>query len=168
MTAPAVLSETVRREIADEIERYPEPRAASVEALKAVQRELGWVSDEALAEVAAMLGMSVAALDNVATFYNLVFRRPVGDHVILVCDSVSCWVMDSEAVLSALRRTLGIAPGETTPDGRFTLLPVPCLGACDGAPALMIDHDLHTDVDPAHLDELLERYPARRAGQGSG
>ncbi len=168
MTAPAVLSEAVRREIAAEIERYPEPRAASVEALKAVQREHGWVSDEALAEVAAMLGMSPAALDNVATFYNLIFRRPVGDHVILLCDSVSCWVMDYEGILAALHRTLGIAPGETSPDGRFTLLPVPCLGACDGAPALMIDHDLHTDVDPAHLDELLARYPARRGGEGIG
>ena len=78
-----------------------------------------------------MLGMSLADLESVATFYSLIFRKPVGRHVILLCDSVSCWIMGYETVRDHLRRRLGIDLGETTPDGRFTLLTIPCLGACD-------------------------------------
>ena len=161
-----VLSETEIREIRAELGHYPDARAACIEALKVVQRHRGWVSDEALAAVAAMLAMTVEELDAVATFYSLVFRRPVGDHVILLCDSVSCWVMGYESLRAAFKEKLGIDFGETSADGRFTLLPVPCLGACDHAPALMIDEDLHLDVAVEGLDEILERYPAKERGEG--
>jgi NADH-quinone oxidoreductase subunit E len=87
-----------------------------------------------------------------------VFRRPVGRHVILLCDSASCWIMEGGNLLAALTAELGIEPGETTADGRFTLLPTVCLGACDHAPALMIDEALHGDVDPAQLKRILSRY----------
>jgi NADH-quinone oxidoreductase subunit E len=103
--------------------------------------------------------MSPDELDGVATFYNLIFRRPVGRHVILICDSVSCWIMGYEALREAFHARLGVRLGETTADGRFTLLPIVCLGACDHAPTIMIDEDLHHDVDAARLDSLLERYP---------
>jgi len=82
----------------------------------------------------------------------------VGRHTIFVCDSVSCWIMGHEALLRHLRERYGLSPGQTTRDGRFTLLPVSCLGACDGAPAVMIDRDLHVDLDPEKLDRLLDRY----------
>jgi len=140
---------------------YPDRQALSVEALKIVQRQRGWVSDETLADVAEFLQMSPAALDAVATFYNLIFRQPVGRHVILVCDSVSCWIMGYESLRDHLQRRLGIAFGQTTPDGRFTLLPSCCLGACERAPVLMIDDDLHglpPAIDPAQIDAILERY----------
>jgi NADH-quinone oxidoreductase subunit E len=140
--------------------RYPDARAASVEALKLVQESEGWVSDDDLRQVAEVLDISEAALEAVATFYNLIFRHPVGDHVILVCDSVSCWVMGLEEIVAACRERLGIGFGETTEDGRFTLLPVPCLGACDGAPALMIDADLHVNVHPEDLEKILANYPS--------
>ena len=107
--------------------RYAEKRGASVEALKIVQRSRGWVSDEDLHEVAGVLEMSPDELDGVATFYNLIFRRPVGRHVILVCDSVSCWIMGYEALRDRLQARLGVRLGETTTDGRFTLLPIVCL-----------------------------------------
>ena len=110
--------------------------------------------------------MSTADLDGVATFYSMVFRRPVGQHVILVCDSISCWVMGYDPLLAALQERLGIGLGETTDDGRFTLLPIPCLGACDGAPAMMIDDDLHTGVDPDGLDDILARYPLQTSEEG--
>jgi NADH-quinone oxidoreductase subunit E len=102
--------------------------------------------------------MTTDELDSVATFYNLIFRKPVGRHIILVCTSVSCWVMGHEQILDHLRERLGIGLGETTTDGRFTLLPNVCLGACDLAPALMIDDDLHGNLDTQKIDEMLAGY----------
>jgi NADH-quinone oxidoreductase subunit E len=140
----------------------PRKQAACVDALRVVQRYRGWVSDDALHDLAEHLDMTPAELENVATFYNLVFRRPVGRHVILVCDSVSCWIVGYGALLAALKERLGIGLGGTTKDGRFTLLSIPCLGICEQAPALMIDDDLHTDLAPQALDrrlnDILERY----------
>ncbi|HVS12802.1 MAG TPA: NADH-quinone oxidoreductase subunit NuoE [Thermoanaerobaculia bacterium] len=150
-----------RQEIADlehELEIVPRREGACIEALKVVQRHRGWVSDEAVGEVADFLGMSPAEVDSIATFYNLIFRHPVGRHVIFLCDSVSCWLLESDAVREGLRRRLGIGFGETTADGRFTLLPIQCLGTCDRAPALMVDEDLHREVDPTRLDEILGGY----------
>ena len=97
-------------------------------------------------------------LDAVATFYNLVFRKPVGRHIALICDSVSCWIMGYEKLCQALTARLNVSLGETTADNRFTVLPIVCLGACDHAPAVMIDDDLHLDVKPHQLDEVLENY----------
>lgn len=153
-----MLTEAERREIDREAAHYPVRRGASIEALKVVQRHRRWVSDEALADVAEHLGMTTDELDNVATFYNLIFRRPVGRHVILLCDSVSCWIVGYREVLAALEERLGIGFGQTTPDGRFTLIPMACLGACDRAPVLMIDEDTHRDVVPERVGEILERY----------
>jgi NADH-quinone oxidoreductase subunit E len=153
-----MLTEQEIEEIRAEYPHYEQRQALSVEALKIVQRHHGWVSDEALADVAALLEMDVAELDAVATFYNLIFRKPTGRHVILVCNSVSCWVMGGETVRERLEARLGIGLGETTADGRFTLLPVVCLGACHQAPAMMIDDDLHHDLDPEKIDAILETY----------
>jgi NADH-quinone oxidoreductase subunit E len=123
-----------------------------------VQEHRRWVSDESLKEVAAYMSMSPEELDSVATFYNLIFRRPVGRHIILLCDSISCWVMGYETILQHLTKTLGIKYGETSADGRYTLLPNPCLGTCDCAPALMIDNDLYRNLTIEQLDEILKKY----------
>ncbi|HTX52919.1 MAG TPA: NADH-quinone oxidoreductase subunit NuoE [Candidatus Baltobacteraceae bacterium] len=153
-----MLSTAEREEIEAELTRYEQKRAVGIEALRIVQRHRGWVSDEALREIGAFLDMTPDELDGVATFYNLVFRRPVGRHVILLCDSVSCWIMGYEGLRRALTNRLQIELGQTTSDGRFTLLPIVCLGACDHAPTLMIDGDLHRDVTPETLDAILARY----------
>ncbi|SRR5581483_12314224 len=153
-----MLSPDELREIEAEFSRYPNKQAVCIDALQIVQRHRGWISDEALHDIAALLGMSPADLDSVATFYNLIFRRPVGRHVIYVCDSVSCWIMGCERHFRHLSERLGVKPGETTDDGRFTLLPIVCLGACDHAPVLMIDDDLHRDIEPAKIDRILEAY----------
>lgn len=137
---------------------YPQKRAGCVEALKIVQRRNGWVTDDALADVADYLGMSRDEVDSVATFYNLIYRKPVGRHVILLCDSVSCWMVGYEELRDAVRDALGIDYGQTTADGRFTLLPVCCLGACDRAPALMVDRDFHGNIGPHNLTEVLAEY----------
>lgn len=153
-----MLSDDERRDIEHEMSQVPLPESACIGALEAVQRRRGWVPDEAIPEIAELLGMSPHAVDSVASFYNLIFRHPVGRHVILFCDSVSCWVLRSERLLDALRARLGIDFGETTTDGRFTLLPIQCLGACDRAPVLMVDEDTHRNVTPGNLDEILARY----------
>jgi NADH-quinone oxidoreductase subunit E len=145
-------------EIEAEAAHYPRRDAVCLDALRIVQHHRGWVSDESLADVAQLLGMSPHELDGIASFYNLIHRKPVGRHVIFVCDSVSCWVMGYDRVRAHLSERLGIQPGETTPDGRFTLLPIVCLGACDHAPVMMIDRDTHFDLDPAKIDRLLEDY----------
>ena len=147
-----------RQEIEAELRQFPSKRAASPEALKIVQRHRGWVSDEDLRELARLLDMTADELDGVATFYSLIFRRPVGRHVILICQSVTCWMLGYDRLREHLTARLGIELGQTTPDGRFTLLPVPCLGACDRAPAMMIDEDLHGDLDPQKIDRILEKY----------
>jgi NADH-quinone oxidoreductase subunit E len=145
-------------EIQAEFRRYEQKKAACIDALKIVQRRRGWVSDEALRDLAQFLEMTADELDSVATFYNLIFRKPVGRHVILVCNSVSCWIMGYDRIVDRLKERLGIGFGETTSDGRFTLLPQVCLGACDHAPVMMIDEDLHLDLDPHMLDRILAQY----------
>lgn len=153
-----MLTETEIREIDRVREEYKHPRAAIVDALKIIQRHRGWVSDDAVSDLSAFLGVSEADLESVATFYNLIFRRPVGRHVVLVCDSITCWIVGCDALCEAIRTSLGIGYGETTDDGRFTLLPSVCLGNCNHAPAIMIDDDHHGAVDPGNLESLLERY----------
>jgi NADH-quinone oxidoreductase subunit E len=153
-----VLTQEEQREIEEELARYPQRQAVCVEALRIVQRHRGWVSDEAVQEIAGFLEMTPDEVDSVATFYNLVYRKPVGRHVILACDSVTCWVMGTEGIQAYLGERLGIRPGDTTEDGRFTLLPVVCLGACDRAPAMMIDTELYGDLTPERIDEILATY----------
>jgi NADH-quinone oxidoreductase subunit E len=153
-----MLTNEEKREIEAEVEKYRRRRAAGPEALKIVQKHRGWVSDESLKDVAHYLDMTADELDSVGTCYSLIFRRPVGRHVILLCDSVSCWVMGYEQILAHLRERFGIGWGETTRDGRFTLLPSACLGACDQAPVMMVDEDLHTYLEPEKIDKILEQY----------
>jgi NADH-quinone oxidoreductase subunit E len=146
------------QEIESEAANYPKREAVSIDALKIVQKHRGWVSDESLRDIAEHIGMSPTDLDSIATFYNLIYRRPVGRHIISVCDSVSCWIMGCEQLQEHLQQRLGIALGDTTADNRFTLLPTVCLGCCDHAPALMVDGHLHTDLDPLKIANALENY----------
>jgi len=157
-----MLSAEEIKEIEHELSHYEQTSAATIEALKIVQKHRGWVSDEAVKAIAERLKTSAADVDSVATFYNLIFRKPVGRHVIFVCDSVSCYVMGYDGLRAKLEKKLGIKYGQTTPDNRFTLLPICCLGTCDRAPAMLIDQTLHRDLetlDEATLDDLLAAYP---------
>ena len=150
-----MLSEIERQEIEEEMKHSPTPRSGCIDAIKVVQRHRGWVSDEALDDVCELLGMTYAELENVATFYNLIFREPVGEHVILVCDSISCWLTDGETMMAALKRKLGIDMGETTSDGKFTLLPTVCLGHCELAPVMMMDGTIVGSLTDEKIDEAL-------------
>jgi NADH-quinone oxidoreductase subunit E len=154
-----MLTDAERARIDEVAAIYETKNAASVEAMRIVQDSRGWVSDEALADVAEYLELSTSYLDGLATFYSLIFRRPVGRHVILVCDSVCCWMDGSEQLIRDIDAGLGIGLGETTADGRFTLLPVVCLGACDKAPAMLVDWRLHGRVTAESLPSILALYP---------
>jgi NADH-quinone oxidoreductase subunit E len=143
-------------EIEHEVALVPRKDGAAIDAMLIVQRHRGWVSDESIRAIAALLEMSAEELDGIATFYNLIFRQPVGEKVILLCDSVSCWLRGCDGVKAAISDRLGVDYGETTADGRFTLLPVPCLGACDRAPVMMVGDDLHTHLDEADLNAVLD------------
>jgi NADH-quinone oxidoreductase subunit E len=157
MKRAGMLTEEEKQEIITELKNHGHRRAACFEAMRIVQRKRGWISDE-LGEIAELLGMTADELDSVATFYPFIHRQPVGRHVIYICDGVSCWVMGYEDLRSYLRTRLKIDFGGTTEDGRFTLLPVACLGACDHAPVLMVDDDLHQDLTKEKIDEILDKY----------
>ena len=153
-----MLSQSEIQEIEHEIKLVPYKKAALIESIKIVQKHRGWISNESVEEIADHLGISPAEVDSVATFYNLIFRKPVGKHVILLCDSISCYVMGHQKIYKALSEKIMIKYGETTADKRFTLLPNACLGCCDRAPALMIDEDLYRDVTIEQLDNILAKY----------
>ncbi len=153
-----VLSDEERHEIEHEMSHFEDPRAASIEALKIVQKRHGWVPDGAIYAIADVLGIPASDIEGVATFYNLIFRQPVGRHVIKVCDSIGCFLTGYEDLRDALIDRLGIGLGETTADDRFTLLPIVCLGNCDKGPTLMIDEDTHGPVRIDQIDQLLESY----------
>jgi len=153
-----MLTEEEKNEIIAELTHAEHKEAAAIEALKVVQKHRRWISDESLHDVASLLDMTPAELDAVATFFNCIYRKPVGRHVIAICDSMVCWSLGYEPLRELLRKTLGIGFGETTPDNRFTLLPASCLGACDRAPAMLVDDDLYGPVAPEMLDGILDKY----------
>lgn len=153
-----MLTQKELSELEQELAHVSERKAAVIEALKAVQRHRGWVSDESISDIANSLGMTAEEVDSVATFYNLIFRKPVGLHVILMCDSVSCWAMGYDKIRAHIKSKYGIGFGETTSDNRFTLLPSACLGACEQAPAMLVDGALHGNLTVEKIDEILDIY----------
>jgi NADH-quinone oxidoreductase subunit E len=153
-----MLTDEEKKQIDEELPKYHRKRAAAPEALKIVQKHRGWISNESLDDIARYLDMTNDELDSVATCYNLIFRKPVGRHRIFICDSVSCWLMGYEQVVEHIKRRLGVEFGQTTPDRRFTLLPIACLGTCDKAPAMMVNEDLYVELSPTKVDEILDQY----------
>ncbi len=152
------LSAAERDAIEHEKHHYEDARAASIEALKIVQKQRGWVPDGAINAIAEVLGIPASDVEGVATFYSQIFRQPVGRHIIRVCDSMVCYIGGYHGNLVALEQSLNIKPGQTTTDGRFTLLPTCCLGNCDKGPTMMVDEDTHVHLTPEGIPGLLEQY----------
>ena len=153
--ADAVLTAAELVEIDKEISHAPYRAAVAIDALKIVQKHHRWVSDESLNALAEHLGMSPAELDGIATFYNLIYRKPVGEKVISLCDSVTCWMKGYNRLQKHISERLGVELGETTDDDQYTFLPAPCLGACDRAPVMMLGDEQHNNLDENKLDEIL-------------
>ena len=153
-----MLTEEERREILEEVKHYPYPAVACIDALKIIQHYRGWISDDSVKDIAQVLSMSNEEVDGVATFYSRIYRKPVGRNVILLCDSVSCMIMDYETLYNYISKKFGIGFGETTPDGRFTILPVSRLGDCNNGPVMMINNDHFNNLTVEKVDKLLDSY----------
>ena len=150
-----MLSDSERQEIEQLVRRYPTKQTASIDSLLVVQKHRGWISDEALKDVAIFLEMTPDELDGVATFYTRIFRKPVGAHVISVCDSVSCFIMGGETLMRHLEKRLGIRAGQTTTDGRFTLVPNVCLGHCELAPVMLVGQEVFGNLTEERVDRIV-------------
>jgi NADH-quinone oxidoreductase subunit E len=154
---PTPLTDALREKIA----AAAHPRELVVDVMLALQAQVGYLSDEAVAAAAELLSMTPLEIDELATFYTFVYREPVGRYVIHVCDSVICWMNGADSLATHLSRRLGIAMGETTPDGIFTLLPVCCIGYCDRSPAILVNQRVYGPLTPESLDALLEKLKGR-------
>jgi len=151
-----VLTEQSRAEIARLQREYPDPQSALLGALALAQKDYGgWLPDRALEEVAEVMGLPPTLVASTASFYTMLHRQPVGRHVIQVCRSVSCFLLEADRLTEYLSQALGIGPGETTPDGAFSLVEVECLGSCGTAPAMQVDDRLYERVTTAQVDEIL-------------
>ncbi len=148
---PKELLETLQAQIA----KAEHPRELAVDIMLAVQNHYGYLSDEALEEGAHLLGMTPLELEELATFYDFIYREPVGKFVIHVCDGVVCWMNGYEWVMDYLSQKLGVKPGETTPDGLFTILPTACIGYCDLSPAMLINGRPYGPLTPEKVDDIL-------------
>jgi NADH-quinone oxidoreductase E subunit len=155
----AAFSDTARRELEAILARYPDKEAAILPALHLAQREFGYVTDEAIVGVAEILGFTPARIEGVATFYTMYNRKPVGKYHVQICRNISCSLLGAEHLIEHVSKKLGIRPGETTPDGKFTLSKVECLGSCGTAPVLQLNDDYHENLTEETIDALLDGLP---------
>jgi NADH-quinone oxidoreductase subunit E len=146
-------------EIRSLIATFPHRKSALLPLLHRYQNERGYVSPETMIEIAGILDLSPAQVYEVVSFYTLFHQKPVGRHLVQVCRTTSCYLCGAFDILDHLRRRLGIGPGETTADGRFTLEVVECIAWCHKAPVMQIDFDFYGDLTPAKVDEILEGLP---------
>ena len=149
-------SEETRRELDLILSRYPDREAAILPALYLAQREFGHVSDEAIVYLAGLIGVTPARVEGVATFYTMYNRKPVGKYHVQVCRNLSCSLMGAEHLIGRVSKKLGIAPGETTADGRFTLSKVECLGSCGTAPVMQVNDDYYENLTEDSIDRILD------------
>lgn len=157
---PPELKNSLRRSIG----ACDHPREQVVDVMYQLQRHYGYLSDEALAQGAELLGMSELELEELATFYDFIYRQPVGKFVLHVCDGVVCWMShegwsflsQSEGIVDYLCRKLGVKVGQTTEDGLFTVLPSACIGYCDHAPAMLVNGRPYGPLTPESLDQTLD------------
>lgn len=152
-----MISEELKKELMARVASSVTNREAAVDVMKELQGYYGWLTDEAVDEAAGILGISALQVEELATFYEMIYRRPVGKRIIHVCDSISCWSVGCDTILEHLRARLGVDPGGTTADGVFTLIPCACLGNCGEGPTMMIGGTLYGRLTPERVDEILEK-----------
>jgi NADH-quinone oxidoreductase E subunit len=140
---------------------YPSAKALTLPVLWLVQEQNGWISEDSMKEVAGLLGVPIQHVYGVVSFYTMFNRKPMGRYHIQVCTNISCQLMGSETIMSHLCRKLGVKPGETTPDGQFTLSEVECLGSCGTAPMMQVNNDFHENLTTEKLDGLIAEWARR-------
>jgi len=155
-----VISEAGKTRIEELKGKYPDARSVLLPALDIAQREAGYLSPDVLREVASILDVPPIEARSVASFYTMYNRTPVGTYLIQVCTNLSCSLLGSEHIVERLRQKLGIDVGETTPDGRFTLMTVECLGSCGTAPMMQVNDEYHENLTEERLDQILAELSA--------
>lgn len=151
-----MIPDELRQELVQQIAACPQPREKAIDVMYVLQRHYGYLTDEAVGEAAQLLGMTPLEIDELATFYDFIYREPLGRHVIHVCDGVVCWMEGEPEVRQYLCRKLGVGIGETTPDGLFTILPTACLGDCHRGPSMLINGKFYGLLTPEAIDDILE------------
>jgi NADH-quinone oxidoreductase subunit E len=152
-----VIPEELRKELKARVAHAVTPREAAVDVMKELQRHYGWLTDEGVEEAAEIIGLSPLQVEELATFYEMIYRRPVGKKVIHLCDSISCWAVEAETLMEQIAKRLGVEPGGTTVDGMFTLLPCSCLGNCGNGPTMMIGDEVFGNLTLEKTFEILEK-----------
>ena len=152
-------TDAAKRDLEAILARYPSREAAILPALHLAQREFGYLSGEAIAYIAGLLGFTPARIEGVATFYTMFNRKPVGRYHLQICRNISCSLLGAEHLIAHVSKKLGIRPGETTPDGKFTLSAAECLGSCGTAPVMQVNDDYHEELTEEKIDALLDRLP---------
>ena len=152
-----MIPEELQKKIEAKLGDTTHPKEKAVDVMYLLQSHYGYMSDEAVCEAAAILSMTPVEIDELATFYDFIYRQPVGKYVIHVCDGVVCWLHHYSLVFSYLFRKLGVNLGETTADGLFTVLPTACIGDCHNAPSMLINGEFYGKLTPAKIDAILDR-----------
>lgn len=152
-----MLSEASKAKIEHLLQRYPNQRSALIPALHVIQDEFGYITSDGVRYLAQVFALSEADVEEVVTFYTMFFRKPVGKYLLQICTNISCLLCNAETILAHFKRKLGVDVGETTPDGKFTLLEVECIGACEAAPVMQVNFDYEGSLTKEKVDRLLEQ-----------
>jgi NADH-quinone oxidoreductase subunit E len=152
-----MLPDNLKQSLNSAILEAEQPREKAVDVMFELQGHYGYMSDQAMTEAAELLGMTTLELEELATFYNFIFREPVGKYVIHVCDSAICWIDGCQTIIDYLCSRLNVQMGGTTADGLFTLLPVCCIGYCDRSPAMLINRIVYGNLNAEKIDRILQK-----------
>ena len=151
-----MVPDNLKKSLEERVASAVSAREAAVDVMKELQAYYGWLTDEAVGEAAGLLGLSPLQVDELATFYEMIYRRPVGRKVIHVCDSISCWSACCDAIMTHLQARLGVEPGGTSTDGEFTLIPCCCMGMCGDGPVMSVGANFYLNLTPERVDEILK------------
>ena len=146
------------RKISKETSNQSRGRGDLLIRLETAQDKADYLSRELIAELAESLGLSISEVYGVATFYSFLCTKPQGRNVIRICKSLPCLLKDAQIIIKGVQKAIGIGPGQTTPDGKFSFELTNCIGACDKAPAMMINNDVHVNLTPRKISKILEAY----------
>jgi len=152
-----MLSPDLRSELEKIIGSYENPEGGLLPSFHRIQESLGYIPDYAMEEAASLAGVPKVLAYGVMSFYTLFYSKKQGDNIILACDSFTCNLMESEKVIHEIEKVLGIKAGETTPDGKFTLHSVACLGDCDKAPVMMLNWKMYENLRREEISSILEK-----------
>jgi len=158
-------SADARQRIEQLIERYPQKRSALIPGLWIIQEELGWLRPDAMEELAEMVGVEPVQVEETASFYSLLFKKPKGKYIVDICTNISCMLCGGNELSGAIQQKLGIKPGQTTEDGLFTLREVECLAGCMGAPCAQINYEYYENLTSESLFKTLDALAAGSTGE---